>query len=187
MIFTESKLPGAFVLELDRKEDSRGHFARVFCVDEFKAHGLNSQVAQTSISFNRRAGTLRGMHWQAAPKREAKLIRCTRGAILDVIVDLRPDSPTYLAHLAVELTPENGRMLYVPEGFAHGFQTLVDDTEVFYQMSEFFAPECSRGARWNDPAFALTWPLASPILNDRDRNWPDFASSVAAGTRPASA
>jgi len=174
MIFTETKLPGAFVLDLERKEDARGHFARVFCVEEFRAHGLDPRVAQCSISFNRRLGTLRGMHWQAAPKAEAKLIRCTRGAIHDVIVDLRPGSPTHLQHLAVELTGDNGRMLYVPEGFAHGFQTLADDTEVFYQMTEFFAPECGRGARWNDPAFGIQWPLPDPIMNERDNTWADF-------------
>jgi dTDP-4-dehydrorhamnose 3,5-epimerase len=174
MTFTETKLAGAFLIDLDRKEDVRGYFARVFCVDEFSAKGLNPQVAQSSISFNRSRGTLRGMHWQAAPKAEAKLIRCTRGAIFDVIVDLRPKSPTRLTHITATLSEDNGRMLYIPEGFAHGFQTLADDTEVFYQMNEFFAPECGHGARWNDPAFKIAWPLADPILNDRDRSWPDF-------------
>src|SRR5215216_3893155 len=141
MIFTETKLPGAFLIDLDRREDVRGYFARVFCAEEFRAKGLNPQVAQRSISFNRHKGTLRGMHWQIPPKSEAKLIRVTRGAIYDVIVDLRPDSPARLQHIAVELTADNGRMLYIPEGLAHGFQTLTDDTEVSYQMSEFFAPE----------------------------------------------
>jgi dTDP-4-dehydrorhamnose 3,5-epimerase len=174
MIFTETKLAGAFLIELNRKEDVRGYFARVFCVEEFRAKGLNTQVVQCSTSFNRLKGTLRGMHWQAPPKAEAKLIRCTRGAIFDVIVDLRRKSPTRLQHIAAELTEANGCMLYVPEGFAHGFQTLTDDTEVFYQMTEFFAPHCGRGARWNDPAFGIAWPLSNPILNDRDRSWPDF-------------
>jgi len=174
MIFTETKLGGAFLIDVDRKEDIRGYFARVFCVEEFRAKGLNAQVAQSSISFNRRRGTLRGMHWQAAPRAEVKLVRCTRGAIFDVIVDLRPKSPTRLHHIAVEMSQGTGRMLYIPEGFAHGFQTLTDDTEVFYQMTEFFAPECGRGARWNDPAFEIAWPLPDPIMNDRDRSWPDF-------------
>jgi len=174
MTFTETKLSGAFLVDMDRKEDIRGYFARVFCVEEFRAKGLNAQVAQCSISFNRRKGTLRGMHWQAVPKAEAKLIRCTHGAIFDVIVDLRPLSRTRLQHATVQLSEDTGRMLYIPEGFAHGFQTLADDTEVFYQMTEFFAPECGRGARWNDPAFGITWPLPDPIMNDRDRSWPDF-------------
>jgi dTDP-4-dehydrorhamnose 3,5-epimerase len=176
MIFSETKLAGAFLIDLDRKEDARGFFARVFCVDEFRAHGLKPEVAQCSISFNRRKGTLRGMHWQAAPKAEAKLIRCTRGAIFDVIVDLRPKSPTRLQHITTELSEYNGRMLYIPEGLAHGFQTLADDTEVFYQMTEFFTPDCGRGARWNDPAFEIAWPLPDPIMNDRDRTWEDFAA-----------
>ena len=174
MIFIETKLSGAFLIDLDRKEDVRGYFARVFCAEEFRAKGLNSQVAQCSISFNRRKGTLRGMHWQAAPKAEAKLIRCTRGAIFDVIVDLRSDSPTRLQHITAELSADNGRMLYIPEGLAHGFQTLADDTEVFYQMTEYFASEYGRGARWDDPAFHITWPLPNPIMNERDRSWPDF-------------
>jgi dTDP-4-dehydrorhamnose 3,5-epimerase len=174
MVFTETKLPGVFLIDLDRKEDVRGYFARVFCVEEFRAQGLNPEVAQCSISFNRRKGTLRGMHWQAAPKAEAKLIRCSRGAIFDVIVDLRPKSPTCLQHITVELSEDNGRMLYIPERLAHGFQTLANDTEVFYQMTEFFAPDYACGARWNDPAFEIGWPLSDPIMNDRDRSWPDF-------------
>jgi dTDP-4-dehydrorhamnose 3,5-epimerase len=173
MTFKETKLLGAFLIDLDRKEDSRGFFARVFCAEEFRDKGLKADVAQCSISFNRRKGTLRGMHWQAAPKAETKLVRCTRGAIFDVIVDLRPDSSTRLQHVALELTADNRRMLYVPEGFAHGFQTLTNDTEVFYQMTEFFAPECARGARWNDPAFGIPWPLPNPIVNERDKSWPD--------------
>jgi dTDP-4-dehydrorhamnose 3,5-epimerase len=174
MIFTETKLAGTFLIDLDRKEDVRGYFARVFCVEEFRAKGLNPQVAQCSISFNHREGTLRGMHWQAAPKAEAKLIRCSRGAIFDVVVDLRPKSPTRLQHIITELSKDNGRMLYVPEGLAHGFQTLTNDTEVFYQMTQFFSPEFGRGARWNDPAFGIAWPLSDPIMNDCDRSWPDF-------------
>jgi dTDP-4-dehydrorhamnose 3,5-epimerase len=177
MTFTETKLSGAFLIDLDRKEDVRGYFARVFCAEEFRAKGLNPQVAQCSISFNRRKGTLRGMHWQVPPKSETKLVRVTRGAIHDVIVDLRPDSPTRLKHVAIELTADNGLMLYIPEGFAHGFQTLADNTEVSYQMSEFFAPEYGRGARWNDRAFGIEWPIPAPILNRRDRNYPDFVDA----------
>ena len=162
------------MVELDKHKDERGFFARTFCVHEFEAHGLNARLVQCSTAFNLRRGTLRGFHWQAPPKAEAKLVRVTRGAIHDVIVDLRPDSPTRLQHVAVELTADNGRMLYIPEGLAHGFQTLVDSTEISYQMSEFFAPEYARGARWNDPAFGITWPLPNPVLNDRDRSYPDF-------------
>lgn len=174
MLFAETPLCGAFVVELEKHKDERGFFARTFCVHEFKAHGLNPHFVQCNTAFNRRRGTLRGLHWQASPKSEIKLVRVTRGAIHDVIVDLRSDSPTRLKHLAVELTADNGVMLYIPKGFAHGLQTLVDDTEVSYQMSEFFAPECARGARWNDPAFGITWPLPDPVMNDRDRSWPDF-------------
>lgn len=162
------------MVELEKLEDERGFFARTFCVHEFEANGLNSRLVQCSTAFNLRRGTLRGLHWQTVPKSEDKLVRVTRGAIHDVMVDLRPDSSTYLQHVAVELTIDNGRMLYIPKGFAHGLQTLVDDTEVSYQMSEFFAPECARGARWNDPAFGITWPLPDPVMNDRDRSWPDF-------------
>lgn len=174
MIFTETTLKGAFLIGLDRKEDFRGYFARSFCVQESLAHGLNSRVVQCNVSFNRRKGTLRGMHWQAPPSAEAKLVRASRGGILDVIVDLRHGSPTRLQHVAVELTADNAVMLYFPEGFAHGFQTLEDDAEVSYQMSEFYAPDSARGARWNDPAFGITWPLPDPIMTNRDRTWPDF-------------
>ncbi len=176
MIFNETKLSGVFVLDLERREDERGYFARIFCVDEFKRHGLEPAIVQSSVSFNHRAGTLRGMHWQNAPKAETKLIRCTRGAIHDIVVDLRTGSPTRLQHIALELSADDGRMLYLPRGVAHGFQTLADNTEVVYQMSEFFAPEYARGARWDDPAFGLTWPLPAAIMNDRDKTWPDFAA-----------
>ncbi len=174
MEFTETKLAGAFILDVERQEDPRGFFARVFCVHELEAKGLNARVVQCSISFSRRKGTIRGMHWQEPPMAEVKVIRCTRGALLDVIVDLRPGSPTRLQHISVELSENNGRMLYIPEGFAHGFQTLADETEALYQMTQFFAPECARGARWNDPGFGIHWPLPEPILNERDRSWPDF-------------
>jgi dTDP-4-dehydrorhamnose 3,5-epimerase len=161
------------VLEFEKHADERGYFARTFCVREFEAHGLNSHLVQCSTSFNLHRGTLRGFHWQVSPKAETKLVRVTRGAVHDVIVDLRLDSPTRLQHFAVELSADNGRMLYIPKGMAHGFQTLEDSTEVLYQMSEFFAPECARGARWNDSAFGITWPLPNPIMNDRDRTWED--------------
>ena len=175
MIFRETKLPGAFVLEVQRLEDDRGFFGRIFCRREFVERGLNPDVAQCSVSFNRKAGTLRGMHYQEAPYAEDKVVRCTRGSLYDVIVDLRGDSPTCRQWFAVELTGENRRMLYIPKGFAHGFQTLTDNTEVVYQMSEFYHPESARGVRWNDPAFGIQWPAADgAILSDRDRDWPDY-------------
>ncbi len=181
MIFAPTALPGAFVVEMEKREDARGFFARSWCVREFEEHGLNPRLVQCNVSFNRAKGTLRGMHYQVAPREEAKLVRCTSGAIHDVILDLRPDSPAYLRHFAVELTAVNHRALYVPEGCAHGFQTLADDTEVFYQMSEFYSPEHARGVRWDDPAFGLPWPQAERIIVDRDRAYPDFAGP---GRRP---
>jgi dTDP-4-dehydrorhamnose 3,5-epimerase len=175
MLFTETKLKGAFVLDLERKEDERGFFARTFCVEEFQKHKLNGRLAQCSVSFNKQRGTLRGMHWQDPPAAECKLVRVTRGAIYDVIIDLRRDSGTFKHWFAVELTGENRRELYVPEGFAHGFQTLEDNTEVFYQMSVPFNPALSRGVRWNDPAFAIEWPqVERRIMNERDASYPDF-------------
>lgn len=174
MNFQETTLAGAYVIELDRHDDERGFFARSFCQDEFAAHGLSTCVAQCNISFNRKRGTLRGMHFQFAPKSEAKLVRCTRGAIHDVVIDLRPDSATYCSWFGVELTGENRTALYVPEGFAHGFQTLENDSEVFYQMFEFFSREQAGGVRWNDPAFDIAWPLPEPILSEKDRSYPDF-------------
>jgi dTDP-4-dehydrorhamnose 3,5-epimerase len=176
VIFWETKLPGAFVIEPERRDDERGFFARTFCREEFVARGLNPNVAQCNVSFNKRKGTLRGMHYQVPPSAEAKLIRCTAGAIFDVIIDLRESSATFRQHVAVELSAGTGKMLYVPEGFAHGFQTLVDDTEVFYQMSHAYAPESARGVRWDDPAFGIEWPAAERILHERDRNYPDFAT-----------
>jgi dTDP-4-dehydrorhamnose 3,5-epimerase len=174
MIFTETALRGAYISEPERIEDERGFFARTWCEREFEAHGLNSKLVQCNISFNKRKGTLRGMHYQIAPNEEAKLVRCTRGAIYDVIIDLRPGSPTFTKHVPVTLTAENRRMLYIPEGFAHGFQTLEDRTEVSYQMSEYYVPEYGRGVRWNDPAFGIQWPLPVTIISDRDRTYPDF-------------
>jgi len=174
VIFHETKLKGSYILDLERMEDLRGFFARSWCRREFEAHGLNPRLVQCNISFNTAKGTLRGMHYQGKPFEEAKLIRCTMGAIYDVIVDIRPDSPSFKRYLSVVLTPGNRKMLYVPEGFAHGFLTLEENTEVFYQMSEFYAPECARGIRWNDPAFGIEWPSAAQVLSDRDRNYPDF-------------
>jgi dTDP-4-dehydrorhamnose 3,5-epimerase len=174
--FLPTPLAGAFVVELDRREDERGFFARSFCAEEFAAHGLNPAVAQCNVSFNRRRGTLRGMHYQAAPRPEVKLVRCTAGAVFDVVVDIRPDSSTFKKWFGIELSARNGRMLYVPHGFAHGFQTLEDDSEMFYQMSEFYAADLARGVRWNDPAFSIEWPIESPLLSPRDAGFEDFRS-----------
>jgi len=174
MIFTETRLKGVFIVEMEKLEDERGFFARTFCQKEFKAHGLTPKVVQCNISFNKRRGTLRGMHYQVAPHEEAKLVRCTRGAIYDVVIDLNPQSPTFKQWIGAELTEENRRLFYVPRGFAHGFQTLEDSTEVFYQMSEFYHPECVRGVRWNDPAFGIDWPHCERIISARDQQYPDF-------------
>ena len=174
MIFTKTVLSAALVVDIEKKEDERGFFARAWDRREFEAHGLNPHLAQCSISFNPKKGTLRGMHFQVKPYEEAKLVRCTKGSLCDVIVDLRPGSPTYKKHLSVVLTSENRRMLYVPEGFAHGFLTLEDDTEVLYQISEFYRPESQRGLRWDDPAFAIAWPAEVRLISDRDRSYPDF-------------
>jgi len=168
MIFTETKLKGAFYIDIEPREDERGFFARSWCEDEFKEHGLNSRLVQCNISFNKRRGTLRGMHYQVAPFAETKLVRCTMGAIYDVIIDMQPDSPTFKQWISVELTSENHRALYVPEDFAHGFQTLMDSTEVFYQMSEFYHPECARRVRWDDPTFGIEWPSGSRIISRLD-------------------
>lgn len=172
MIFTSTKLAGAYVLELEEKPDDRGFFARTFCRDEFEAHGLKPDVAQCNVSVNHRAGTLRGMHYQVEPAAETKLIRCTHGAVLDVIVDMRPGSPTYLAHVAVELTRENRRALYVPGMFAHGYQALTDDAEVTYQVGEFYTPGFERGLRHDDPALGIAWPLAVTVISEKDASWP---------------
>lgn len=177
MIFEETKLAGAFQIYPERFEDDRGFFARAWCDEEFANHGLSPRLRQCNISYNNKRGTLRGLHYQMSPFEEAKLVRCTRGAIFDVIVDLREDSPTYLCWEGVELTDENRCMLYVPERFAHGFQTLADNTEVFYQMSEVYAPDYARGYRWNDPAFAIKWPEDVSVISPRDRAYDDFQPS----------
>jgi dTDP-4-dehydrorhamnose 3,5-epimerase len=183
--FAETGLEDAFLLELERFEDERGFFARTFDAAEFAERGLNAAVAQTSVSRNRRRGTLRGMHYQVPPAAEAKLVRCTRGAIWDVIVDLREESPSCLRHFGVELSAEAGNALYVPELFAHGFQTLADDTEVSYQISEYFAPEHARGFRYDDPAVGIVWPLPVSVIAEKDRAWPDLASRAGISTRPS--
>ena len=174
MIFKETPLPGAFVLETERFEDERGFFARTFSVDEFAAHGLDTDVVQCSVSFNHRRGTLRGLHFQAAPREETKLVRCTRGAIWDVIVDIRPGSPTRGRHFALVLSADERNALYIPKGMAHGFLSLEDSTEVFYQISERYSPEHSRGYRWDDPTFAIPWPEPATVISDRDRDLPLF-------------
>lgn len=174
MTFQETKLPGVFEIDLELKCDERGFFARSWCQQEFEKQGLNSSLAQCSVSFNVKKGTLRGMHFQAAPSPETKVVRCTMGAIYDVVVDLRPESPTFKQWIGVELTPQNRHMVYVPEGCAHGFMTLQDASEIFYQISEFFAPELSRGVRFNDPTFGIVWPEKVQVISERDRTYPDF-------------
>jgi dTDP-4-dehydrorhamnose 3,5-epimerase len=176
MIFTESKLKGAFLIDVERKRDERGFFARTWSDKEFREHAIEFAPAQSSVSHNRLKGTLRGMHYQAAPYQECKLVRCVRGAIFDVIIDLRPESPTCKTWLGVELTAANYRMLYIPKDFAHGFQTLADDTEVLYLMDDAYNPQAERGIRWNDPRVSIRWPLNVSAISDKDKGWPDFAA-----------
>ncbi len=175
MIFTPTKLAGAYIIEPEPRADARGFFARTFCAREFGVKGLVTTFVQCSVSVNRRRGTLRGMHYQEPPACEAKLVRCTSGALYDVMVDLRPESPTYLQHLGVELTAQNRRALYIPEMFAHGLQTLADETEVFYQISQYYAPDKSTGLRFDDPKLGIQWPLPVAEINDKDRFWPLLA------------
>jgi dTDP-4-dehydrorhamnose 3,5-epimerase len=172
MIFTETRLRGAFVIDIERREDQRGYFARAFCQHEFVDHGLQPVIAQANVAYNHRRGTVRGMHFQYPPAAETKLVRATRGAIVDVIVDLRPESPTYLEHLAVELSAANGRSLYVPQRFAHGYQVLEDETETSYMVGEFYAPELESGLNVSDPGLGITWPLPAGDMSDKDRVWP---------------
>jgi dTDP-4-dehydrorhamnose 3,5-epimerase len=171
MIFIETKLKGAYIIDIDRKEDSRGFFARSFCQKEFEANGLKPIIAQANVAFNRLKCTLRGMHFQYPPAAETKLVRCTRGAILDIIVDLRPESPTYLEHIAVELNEDNYRSLYVPERFAHGYQVLRDRTETSYQVGEFYTPGAEGGLAYNDPRLGLKWPLPVSEISEKDKKW----------------
>ncbi len=174
MIFIETKLPGVFEIHLEPMRDERGFFARSWCQHEFEQHGLKAVTVQCNIAFNEKKGTLRGVHHQAEPHPEGKLVRCTQGAIYDVVVDLRPKSPTFKQWIGVELTAANRHMLYVAEGCGHGLITLEDQTEVFYQMTDFYFPEFSRGVRWNDPAFQIKWPAQPVVMSERDRNYPDF-------------
>lgn len=174
MKFITSRLKGAYLIELDCLDDERGFFARSFCQREFLEYGLNPKVVQCNISYNRKKGTLRGMHFQTNPYEETKIIRCTQGKIYDVIIDLRQKSSTYCLWESFELSAENRRMLYIPNGFAHGFQTLEDETEVFYQMSEFYHPECASGVRWNDSVFVIEWPIANPIISLKDQSYLDY-------------
>jgi dTDP-4-dehydrorhamnose 3,5-epimerase len=184
MIFTETKLQGAFIIDLQKHVDERGFFARTWCQNEFATYGLNATPVQCNMSFNAKRGTLRGLHYQVAPYEETKLVRCTKGAIFDVIVDLRPDSATYMQWLGIELSNANRQMLFVSEGFAHGFQTLQDDSEVFYQVSQSHQPDAERGVRWNDPAFGIEWPEDIPcIMSVRDQRWPDYTPSPIVGSR----
>jgi dTDP-4-dehydrorhamnose 3,5-epimerase len=175
MEFTEAKLSGAYLIRLRKIEDQRGFFARGWCRDEFAKHGLNSNMLQLNIGFTHKRGTVRGLHYQEAPHAEAKFVRCTRGALFDVIVDLRLDSPTRGQWAGFELTAESGNMVYVPEGFAHGYQTLADDTEMYYLTSAFYAAPSARGVRYNDPTLGITWPLPVSVISDPDQKWPDFA------------
>lgn len=174
MIFQEMTLKGAYIIELEKREDERGFFARSYCQQEFEAYHLSLKVVQANISFNKVKGTLRGMHYQQAPYAEIKIVRCTRGALYDVIIDLRPDSPTYKQWSSVELTADNYKTLYIPEGFAHGFMTLEDKTEVSYQVSQFYTPGAEGGVRYNDPTFGIHWPMAVRVMSAKDHSWPDF-------------
>lgn len=176
MIFTETRLQGAYLIDLEPIADERGFFARSWCRREFEQHGLKTDLAQCNLSFNHHQGTVRGMHFQLAPHREVKLVRCIRGAIYDVIVDLRSESPTFKSWAGVELNAENRRMFYVPEGFAHGYQTMVENSEVFYLTTQFYQPDAERGCRWNDPAFAIQWPLEVTQISNKDKGYPDIQS-----------
>jgi dTDP-4-dehydrorhamnose 3,5-epimerase len=192
VIFEETALPGAFIVKIEPHGDVRGYFSRTWCAREFAAHGLPAGFVQASLSHNHKRGTVRGMHTQLPPSQEGKLVQCTRGAIHDVIIDLRPDSPAYLRHVGVDLTADAHNALYIPPGMLHGFQTLEDDSEVFYQMTDFYAPELGFGARWNDPVFGIRWPITTGlVMAERDATYPDFDRSAyeqqVANAREASA
>lgn len=179
MIFTPTAVAGALIIDLERMNDDRGYFARTWCQREFEQMGLDTSLVQCNLSRSDARHTLRGMHWQAAPHTEVKVVRCVKGVIWDVIIDLRSESPTYLRHVGVELNADQGRSLYIPEGVAHGFLTLTENSEVFYQMSEFYHPASARGVRWNDPAFEIEWPVSTPILHPRDASYPDYVAMAA--------
>ena len=181
MKFTETKLKGAYIIELEEKPDHRGFFARTFCAKEFEEHGLKPVVAQCNLSYNHKKGTMRGMHYQISPAAETKLVRCTGGAIYDVIIDMRPESPTYLSHFGVELTQDNRKALYVPEMFAHGYQALIDGAEVVYQVGEFYTPGYERGLRYNDPFFNIQWPTEVTEISEKDSNWPLMTKMTVGG------
>jgi dTDP-4-dehydrorhamnose 3,5-epimerase len=183
MIFEETRLPGAYRISLERREDDRGFFARAWCYDEFTSHGLKANLAQSNLSYNHARGTMRGMHYQLSPHAETKVVRCTRGGIYDVIVDLREESPTYLEWLGVELTSDNRDMLYVPEGFAHGLLTLTDDAEVMYHVTEFYTPGAERGLRYDDPAIGIDWPEPVTVISAKDASWPLLATAASSRTR----
>lgn len=174
MNFTETPIAGAYIIDVNRIGDERGYFGRLWCEQEYEQMGLVARVCQSNIGFSRQAGTLRGLHYQTAPHQEVKIVRCTRGAMYDVIVDLRPDSPSFKQWFGMELNPQNATMLYVPEGCATGYQTLVDDTEMYYLTSEFYHPESATGVRYDDPAFNIEWPLSVSVISDNDTQWPDF-------------
>ncbi|HEY5753326.1 MAG TPA: dTDP-4-dehydrorhamnose 3,5-epimerase [Chthoniobacterales bacterium] len=184
MIFRETALQGAYIVDLDQKSDERGFFGRAFCAREFEQHGLNPRMVQANLSFNHARGTLRGMHYQALPAAESKLIRCVHGAIWDVIVDMRPESPTYLEYIGVELSADNHRAIYVPELFAHGNQALTDGAELLYLISEFYAPGMERGVRYDDPAIGIEWPLPVTVISEKDKSWP-FLKEVTSDDRRA--
>lgn len=188
MIFSEVRIQGVYTIDLERRHDHRGFFARSWCAEEFAAHGLNPRLVQINMGFNHKKGTLRGMHFQLAPAQETKVVRCTRGAIYDVALDLRPDSPTFKQWAGIELSAVNLRMLYIPEGCAHGYQTLTNNAEMHYQTSQFHAADLARGVRYNDPSFAIVWPLDVSCISDADRSWPDYGVSAPAelqGSRAA--
>jgi len=178
VIFTATRVQGCYIVELEKRSDERGFFGRAWCQQELAAHGLNGQVTQANIGFSDKRGTLRGLHYQRPPYAEVKLVRCTMGAVYDVAVDLRPDSASYRQWIGVELTAQNRTMLYIPEGCAHGYQTLTDTAEVFYQTSEVYAPDCAGGARYDDPAFAIAWPLEVRVISAADKNWPLHGAEV---------
>jgi dTDP-4-dehydrorhamnose 3,5-epimerase len=179
MIFTETTLQGAYIIDVELQADSRGLFARTFCAKEFEKYGLKASTAQCNLSFNHKKGTLRGFHYQVSPATETKLVRCTQGSIYDVIIDMRPDSPTYLKHFGVELSAENRRALYIPEMFAHAYQALTDGAEVVYQVGEFYTPGYEKGLNYSDPFFAVEWPLPVTVISDKDAAWPLFKSNPA--------
>jgi dTDP-4-dehydrorhamnose 3,5-epimerase len=178
MIFTETPLKGAYIIEIEKIEDERGFFGRSFCRREMEKHGLNGEIVQANTSFSKKKGTLRGLHYQVAPHQESKLMRCVSGAIYDVIIDLRPGSPTFMRWTSAELSQDNYRMLYIPEGFAHGYMALTDNAGVYYNVSAFYVPGSEKGIRWNDPAFKISWPMEPRVISEKDRQHPDFPTGL---------